>query len=399
MTRVYPGYRGLLQGEAAPGLPIFCLERWQSLHETSVGVNLAESGVEPPSWSELEAHGVRLDISDVDLGYGWTKGNPKLREAVAGWLGDAIDAENVVTTCGGAEANLLTVIALVSPGDTVVVDMPNYMQIPGLLRMRGARVVEAWRRPEEGWELPVWSIIGLIRELRPAAVFVTNPNNPTGAVERGGLWDLAREAARHGTVLVFDEVYRGLELEGGATPSILEAAVEEGAAAVSVGGLSKAFGLPGLRIGWAAATDRRLAERIWSVKDYTTISPPRLSEAVAVQVLQERVRSRLLEAHREIVRANLAELERAVAEEGAPLRVSKPEAAAFALVDVEDVEDTMGLAARLLEDWDILVNPGECFGIQGYLRVGAGLRERSRAREAYRRLARGVLEAITSLGG
>ncbi|MEB3851807.1 MAG: pyridoxal phosphate-dependent aminotransferase [Desulfurococcales archaeon] len=340
--------------------------------------------MEPPPWSLLEELGVGLDLGSVDLGYGWTKGSPRLREAVADWLGGVVDAESVVVTAGSAEANLVSVLALVAPGDTVLVDMPNYMQVPGLLRLRGARVVEVWRRPEESWRLPVWSLVGLIREARPRVVFATNPNNPTGAVERGGLWEVAQAAAEAGAVLVFDEVYRGLELEGGLTPSVLEAAAEAGAEAVAVGGLSKAFGLPGLRIGWAAATSRRLADRLWAVKDYTTISPPRLGEAVAVQVLQPSVRGRLLELNRAIVVAGLEALREALA--GLPVRVCEPSAGAFALVDVDGVEDTMGLAEGLLER-GILVNPGECFGVQGYLRVATGLRGRARAREAYRRLA------------
>jgi aspartate/methionine/tyrosine aminotransferase len=390
--------RWLLEGEAAAGLPVFCLERWQSLHETRVEVNLAESGVEPPSPREALGLGLTLDQDSLRLGYGWTKGSPELRGEIASWLGGVVDGESIVVTCGSAEANLLAVTGLVGPGDTVVVDMPNYMQVPGLLRLRGARVVEAWRRPEEGWALPVWSIVGLIRDLRPRAVFITNPNNPTGAVERGGLWDIARAAAAAGTVLVVDEVYRGLELEGGVTPTILEAALEEGADAVSVGGLSKAFGLPGLRVGWAAATSRSLADRLWSVKDYTTIAPPGPSEALALKALREPVRRRLLERGRAIVSRNLEALEAAIREYDAPLRVARPAAGAFALVDVDEVEDTFSLAQRLLEAHSLLVNPGECFGIQGYLRVGLGVASPGEAWSHYRLLARAVAEMLAGGG-
>jgi len=108
---------------------------------------LSESGVEPPPWRFLEVHGVRLH--PVGLGYGWTRGSPGLRRAIAEHVyAGLVGADNVVVTVGGAEANLLAVTALVAPGDTVVVDRPNYMQVEGLLRGRGARVVVYERRRE-----------------------------------------------------------------------------------------------------------------------------------------------------------------------------------------------------------------------------------------------------------
>ena len=362
-------------GEAVAGLPRFCLERWQSLHETQARVLLSESGVEPLPLRMLEEdYGLSLGLGDTVLGYGWTQGSPELREAIAG-LYEGAGPGNVLATCGSAEANLLAVLALVQPGDTVVVDMPNYMQVWGLLRLRGARVLEAWRSPVEGWRLPVDKLVGLVEEHRPRAVFVTNPNNPTGsaAYERE-LEELAEAARRAGSVLVFDEVYRGLEhATGRRVPSIVEVAGLD--AAVAVGGLSKVYGLPGLRVGWLVAGEETV-ERAWSVKDYTTIAVPMLGDRIASRVLgSPDVRAALEERARRIVRANLETLRRLLAEPGyrGLLEPYWPAAGAYLLARVPWTRETMGLAERLFQRRSVLVNPGECFMLPGTLRIGLGV--------------------------
>ncbi len=386
-------WRWALEGEAVPGLPVFCLERWQSTYETTSRMVLSESGVEPPSPGFLREIGLDLSLEEADLGYGWTLGSPRLREAIAqGYYNGLARPDRIIVATGSAEANLLTVFSTVAEGDTVVVDMPNYMQIPGLARLRGARVVEAWRRAGEHWMHDPAMLLDIVRSHRPRAVFITNPNNPTGSIVPLGLIrELAREAAAVGAVLVFDEVYRGLEHEGGETPTVLEAAMGEGATAVSVSGLSKAYGLPGLRIGWAATNDEALWRRMWAVKDYTTISPSRLSEALAIRVLETGAGRRLVERARMIAGRNIRELERVVS--GSRLRPWRPMAGAFVLARVEGFRDTRLLAERLVADHGILVVPGECFRLPGTLRIGAG-RE---SLDAYRREIRELIEAIEAI--
>jgi len=381
LGRLRARVRDLLGDEAAPGLPLFCLERWQSLHETLDGVIvLSESGVDPPPWSFLELQGVRLQ--PVGLGYGWTRGSPSLRATIVDQVYDSlVDPDNVVVTVGGAEANLLAASVAAAPGDVVVVDRPNYMQVEGLLRSRGARIVLYERRLDAGWGLEPERLASVILETKPRAVFVTNPNNPTGSLERR-LVPVVEAAASVGAVLVFDEVYRGLELDGVPTPSVIEVALEAGAEALSTGSVSKAYGLPGLRIGWLASTSPRLAERAWAVKDYTSISPPRPSEALAEAAL--RASEPLLERARNIVRRNLELLRGSLGGR----EIVEPVAGAFALVPVED---SITAAEKLLEEYGVLVNPGECFGVPGYIRVGLGSDPR-RVYSAYRVLARALDE-------
>ncbi len=339
-------------------LPYFCLERWQSENETKVKYNLSESGVEI-SWDELKELGIETRLTD--LGYGWTKGNPKLREEIAKWLNHK--PEGVLVTVGGAEANFLATLITVNEGDKVLYDMPNYLQIWGLLRFRKARVIEVWRR----WDLPIEEYVNLIRRERPKAIFVTNPNNPTGRVSKE-FREIVEEASKVGATLVFDEVYRGLEFDGILTPSVLEVASEYGAKAISTGSLSKSFGVPGLRIGWLAS-DEETVNKAWALKDYTTISPPRISEEIAIQILEKK--EEVLKIARGRVKRNYEKLKSLASD---LLDFVESQASAFVFAKVKGFEDTMKLAKKLLEK-SILINPGECFGVKGYLRIGLGGRD------------------------
>lgn len=368
-------------------LPRFCLERWQSERETRARILLSESGVEPLSLSLLKEYGVNVELLSVELGYGWTKGSPGLRSVIAEYYDDAVTSEHVLVTVGSSEANFLSVMSTVKPEDAVVVDMPAYMQVHGLLEARGARLYMAWRSSENEWELPLADLLEFIRTKKPKAIYLVNPNNPTGRIAgEKALREVAREASKTDTIIVVDEVYRGLEHSGPPTPSIVSIAVEEGATAVSTGGLSKSFGLPGLRIGWLVSNKLELVERAWSAKDYTTISPPRLSELIAEKVLAENTRSKLLERAKNIVRRNVETLKRILEKNKDLVKAWWPEAGAFVLASLPWAKHTMHIAERLFTEYGILVNPGECFEVPGTLRIGLGVEDHDKAMKTYQEL-------------
>lgn len=358
-----------LFSEVAEGLPCFCLERWQSLHETRVNVLLSESGVQPLTVYELAEYGVDLrKILSLEVGYGWTKGSPGLRERISELYDGAVDAESVVVTNGSAEANLAALLSTVKSGDTVLVDMPNYMQVPGLLKWVKARVIPLWRGPPD-WRFPLGKALELMRRHRPKALFVNDPNNPTGTVmSEGELKELTQEAESVGTLLVFDEVYWGSELHG-SRPSILEVAGAEHA--LSVSGLSKVYGLPGLRIGWVAGS-REIVNKSWSVKDYITIAPSVLSDYVASVTLESSNVERLRERARRIVKSNLETLKEALASREGVIEPYWPEAGAYLLARIPWSSDTLAVSYKLFTDYSVLINPGECFEIPGFVRIGTG---------------------------
>ena len=371
------------------GLPEFCLERWQSLRETKARILLSESGVEPLTIEALNGIGASLSLDKVVLSYGWTRGSPSLRHAIADFLG-GVSPENVLVTNGSSEANFLAVMTIVSPGDSVIIDMPNYMQVPGLLAWKRAEVFEAWRIREGQWQLPVGEIVDAVRRVKPRALFITSPNNPTGAVDWEALETIVAELRNTHTILVVDEVYRGLEIHGDLGRSALRLGIEHGVPVVVTGGLSKVFGLPGLRIGWLASNINGIVEKAWSLKDYTTISPPRLSEVIATEALRDPLRSRLIARAKGIVRRNIDILRELLSGREDLLEPYWPAAGAFLLARLPWAKDTMRLAERLYEERGILIVPGECFDMPGYIRVGLGRENPSAARKEFEELLEGL---------
>ncbi len=358
------------------------MERWQSERENKARILLSESGVEPLTLEELIGYGAEISLDKIVIGYGWTKGSPTLRHMVSEFL-DGISPENILITSGSSEANFLAVLTIVRPGDNVIVDMPNYMQIPGLLSWRGAEVYEAWRSPNNSWKIPVVDILEAIKKVKPRAIFLTVPNNPTGAIDYDSLAEIASELKITHTILVIDEVYRGLEIHQEISKSAITLGVEYGVPVVVTGGLSKVFGLPGLRIGWIASNIKGIIDSAWANKDYTTISPPRISEVIATQALRREVRDRLIERAKTIVKRNIEILKEIIYNKKELLEPWWPLAGSFLLARVPWVRDTMKLAETLFNKYGILVVPGECFELPGTVRIGLGRRDPNIAREEF----------------
>ncbi len=306
-------------------IPPFEMERWQSLWENSVRHNLSESGVAPFRLGELlELTG--LDPLDTMLGYGHTEGSPTLRERIAAMYPGAT-ADDVLVTCGSAEANFITCWQLVEPGDRVVIVTPTYGQTPGLAAGLGAETVELRLEEANGWQPSPGSAEDTIRE-GTRLVVITNPNNPTGVVlSESARQEIRNAAERVGAWILSDEVYAGAELQGPVTPT------EWGRSSrvVATASLSKAYGLPGLRVGWAVtSSDRRGA--LWARKDYTTIAPSVLCDRLAAAALEPEIRRRILSRSRRILTSQLGILADWVDDHDSMLRFRPPDAGAIAFV-------------------------------------------------------------------
>jgi hypothetical protein len=269
----------------------FEMERMQSTYENQVEFNLSESGVHPLQLGELvDDPRAREALMREALKYTQSNGTAPLRALIAAqYPGATID--HVQVTNGGAEANYITIWNLIEPGDDVVFMVPSYMQTWGLARGFGATVREWPLRMVRGadgiarWQMDTDALAGLVTA-RTKAIIICNPNNPTGArFDAADLDRIAEVASRHGTWIVADEIYRGAERDGRETPTIWGRADR----VVVTSGLSKAFGLPGLRIGWVVAPPSLVAS-LWSYHDYTTISPGALSDALARIVRSANVR-------------------------------------------------------------------------------------------------------------
>ena len=348
----------------------FLMERMMSAHEQEVEYNLSESGVHPATLRELlgEDPGSLERLLDLDLNYPYVNGAPLLRRHIAA-LYDAAGPEQVLVTVGAIEANYVAVRTLLVPGDEIAILLPNYMQIWGIARNHGLAIREFHLRDEDGWRLDVAELEEAVTP-RTKLIAVCNPDNPTGhAMTEAEMDAVVTAAERVGAWILADEVYRGAERTTDAeTPSFQGRADR----VIAVGSLSKAYGLPGLRIGWAVAPPT-LIDEIWARHEYVTISATRIANALAAHALAPETRPRLIARARQLIRRGYPILEEWMAGHGGVFRLTPPDAAAIAFVGYDLDVGSTELADRLRREKSVLVVPGDHFGMDRYLRISFGL--------------------------
>jgi len=346
----------------------FELERWQSTWENRVRFNLSESGVHPLTIQELLglAGASAMPLLEVRLGYSQSNGTDLLRERIAA-LYPGASPDQVLVTTGSSEANFVTCWRLLEPGDRVAVMMPNYLQTWGLAQNFGAQVRALPLHEKEGWE-PYAEEVRTAIAPGTKLVVVTNPHNPTGHI----LSDAARKviverSAEVGAWLLADEVYQGAERDGHTTPSLWGSYDK----AIVVNGLSKAYGLPGLRIGWIVGPPS-LTPEVWARHDYTTIGPSGASDHLAAVALDPRVRERLLDRTRKILNANYPVLETWLKSFGDKFAWHPPQAGAICWVRYRQAIAATEIVEKVRAQHGVLLVPGEHFGTPGFLRFGYG---------------------------
>jgi hypothetical protein len=350
----------------------FALERSQSIWENQVAWNIAESGVHPLRVSELaDSQALRDALLEQELGYPQTNGTVELRGAIAALYANAT-IDHVQVTNGGSEANCIVLMRLVETGDEIVAMSPNYLQLAGLARALGA-TVKPWRArlPRPAADARYTWDLDELRELVTAntrAICVCNPNNPTGArLDEATLDAVCRIASSVGAWVIDDEIYRGAERLADDTATVWDCGYER---AIVTSGLSKAYGLPGLRIGWTVAPPDLVAE-LWGVHDYTTIAPGAINDRLARTALDRGKRELLLARTRMIVRSNY-QIVKAWLERQDGLSHVPSEAGAIVLVRHAHPLRSSDLAERMRVERGVLVAAGDHFGIDGHLRIGFG---------------------------
>jgi aspartate/methionine/tyrosine aminotransferase len=356
-------------------LETFALERFQSIWENRVAWNVSESGVQPLRVSELvNAPAVHDALLQLDLGYPQTNGTAELRDAIARMYPGATP-DHVQVTNGGSEANCILLMRLVEPGDEIVFLTPNYMQAAGLARGLGA-TVRPWRLRETAAEQADGSALKWAVDLdelktlvtpKTRAILLCNPNNPTGArLDADTLDEVCRVASAVGAWVVDDEIYRGAEREADDTATVWGRYER----AVVTSGLSKAYGLPGLRIGWIVAPPPLIAD-LWSIHDYTTIAPGGINDLLARMALEPSRRATLLARTRGIIRTNYALVKRWIERQEGLSHIA-PEAGAIVFVRHTHPFRSSELTERLRDAHSVLLVPGDYFDMDGYLRIGFG---------------------------
>jgi aspartate/methionine/tyrosine aminotransferase len=355
----------------------FAIERYYERFEFSTELMLSSSDCESLSVSELlelEPDAQRR-LHELRLGYTETPGSPELRAAVAG-LYEHIDPEDVLTLAAAEEGIFVTYHALLRPGDHVVVEAPCYGSAIEVARSTGAEVSLWLRRHEDGW---AHDVDALERMLRPETklIYVNTPHNPTGTQMSGAAFErLVEIASERSIVVLCDEVYRGLEHD---PADRLPAACDAYARAISLGTVSKAHGLPGLRTGWLASRDRELLRRITDMKLYTTICSSAPSELLVA--LAMRHADRLVRRSRELVLSNLPLLDGFIERRSDLFEWVRPTAGPIGFPRVAGSEDVQRWCEETAERADVLLLPGSVYEQPRHVRFGFGRRNLPQALE------------------
>jgi len=346
----------------------FLMERMQSTYENFVDFDLSESGVRPVTLREMVAYGFDLDaLMDAPLGYSQSNGTIELREKIAAmYPGATID--HVEVTNGTSEANYILALTLIRAGDVVALQVPNYLQLWGVPRSLGATVERfELARVDDSWEVD-WEAFEKAVTPKTRFVYITNPNNPTGAVlSRKAMERIVKRVDEMGAYLIADEVYQGAELEGDRTPSFWGMSDR----VIVTSGLSKAYGIPGVRIGWMVGPPEIIAS-CWTQHDYITICPNKISDHIARVAVSPDVRTKLYARTRGVLRENLPTLQAWAAEFGDFFEFTPPQAGAIVFMKYSSDAKSIPLAERILKEQSTLIVPGLHFGLEGYMRVWLG---------------------------
>ena len=286
-------------------LRTFRLEEYMGEWEFKVRYHLTASDAQSMSIAELLALGTEAEqaadregLMNLSLAYIETWGTRELREAVAGTY-EHVDADHVLPFAGAEEALFWAMQELAGPGDHAVVTVPCYQAMETVTVATGADVSALVPSREDGWALDLDQLRRLLRP-NTKLVAVNYPHNPTGYVpDETTFRELVALCDERGIRLFCDEVYRGIEIDPART---LPQAADLSETALSLNVASKAYGLPGLRVGWLACRDRALLERLEKRKHYTSICNAGPAEYLAAVALRHR--EAIWERNRGIVAAN-----------------------------------------------------------------------------------------------
>lgn len=359
-------------------LRTFRLERYFAEHEFTSRHLLSPSDCESMALPEL------LGLADDEtrgmweglwLGYTESQGHPVLRREIARLYG--LEGEHVLVAAP-EEGIFILMHALLQPGDEVVLTWPAYQSLEEVARAIGCNVIRWPLRPENGgWKLDAGELERLMTA-RTRLLIVNFPHNPTGYLPDRSTWNrIIQVAAARGVTLFSDEMYRWLEYdEAERLPSACEAYEK----AVTLGGLSKSFGLPGLRIGWLATRDRDLLHNAGGIKDYTTICSSAPSEVLGVIAL--RAKERIVSRNAGIIRSNLGLARRWFAERPTAFEWLDPVAGPVAFPRLLEPATTMAFAEAAVRERGVMIAPGEMFDYPGHFRVGLGRRSFAEALRA-----------------
>lgn len=350
----------------------FAVEQFLSENEQKPELNFSESGVHPMTLGEL------MDLANIDmqalaattLDYPEVNGTRGLRGAIASLYAQA-HAEQVLVTVGASEANQLISSTLLEPGDEAIALRPTYQQLPGQALNRGVTVKTVDLIEDQAWQLDIAALDEAVTA-RTRLIHIVNPNNPTGHIlapeERAAI---ITAAARVDAWIVADEVYAGTERDQEESTVSFWGEYDK---VIAINSMSKAYGLPGLRLGWLVAPQGLIPD-LWRRHEYTTISATMLANRLAEAALAPSARARIVARARRLIRRGFACLSAGLRKHPGVFSVVPPQASAMAFVRFDLPVPSGELVQRLLDEQRMLVIPGYCFGLDDHIRFSSALPE------------------------
>ena len=350
----------------------FELERLLSDWEQTVEFNFAESGVHPVMLKEL------LNFANVDfeqfieipLNYPEVNGDVQLRERVAA-LYEGASPDNVLVTVGASEANYILANTLLESGDEIAVMRPTYMQLSGAAANLGANVRSFSLDGTKDWALDLDELKDAVTP-KTKVIAVVNPNNPTGKIlsdiEMNAIITIAEKV---GAWLITDEVYSGSERDIDQPATSFFGKYDK---VIVVNGLSKAYGLPGLRIGWVVAPSF-ITKELWKRHEFTTVSSSMLGNRLGEMALRPNVREKLLTRAQKLAGEGFATLQYFLDEHPDVFSVVPPMASALSFVRYKLPINSTELIHKIRKEKSVLIVPGNCFDLDHHLRISSALPE------------------------
>lgn len=346
----------------------FKVEKWMNDFEEKCKFNLAETCIDSLTVRELielsgedETEYMRK-MADARLTYGHIYGSSELLSGIAS-LYQNIEADNIIPLHGAIGANNQVITTLIAPEDNMVSVMPTYQQHYSIPESIGAEV-RILQLNLENHFLPDIDTLKKLVDTNTKMITINSPNNPSGSlITEEKMREIVEIARSVDAYVLCDEVYRGISEDGSYMPSIVDI-YEKG---ISVGSMSKIFSLAGLRLGWIATRDMEVIDLCRDRRDYDTISCGVLDDMLASLALKNK--EKIFERNREILNKNRKILDDWV--EATPeVYYQKPVAGTTALVYYNKNIGSRQLCEDLLQKKGVLFTPGECFEMEGAVRIG-----------------------------
>ena len=346
----------------------FRIEQFFGKYEFTTKYLLSSSDAESRTIQELVdlERGAHESFLRHWCGYTESPGAPALREVISG-IYKGIKPDDVLVTAATEEGIFVLYHALLSPADHVIVETPCYESALEVARSTGAQVSEWPRRYEDGWAHDLAALKKLIQP-NTRIIYINTPHNPTGLlISASTFQQVMKLAASRGIIVFCDEVYRELEHD---PASRLPAACELYDRAVSLGSMSKTYGLPGLRLGWLVSKDAEILHRCLEFKYYTTICSSAPSEFLAALALRHR--EVLVKRNREIVLRNLPLLDAFLRQRSNLFEWVKPNASPIGFVRYKPASNVFAFCENLVRDAGVLLLPGSVYDQPHHIRFGYG---------------------------